>query len=106
MPGMKDTKNMTETVYKKVSAFFRDQFGEDCGWAHSLLFASELSIFKEKTEQKKGKKSASDSAHVEETDIVLCEALQEIRHNATPKTKQQALTKRRKMYIQNNIKKE
>lgn len=39
-------RSLTPTVYSRVGNLFRDRFGQQAGWAHSLLFAAELPGFK------------------------------------------------------------
>lgn len=48
MPSLKRKANssLTDALYGEISSFFKDHFGANCGWAHSLLFAAELPIFR------------------------------------------------------------
>lgn len=39
-------RSLTEKAYRQVGDFFRARFGEYAGWAHNVLFASELSAFR------------------------------------------------------------
>lgn len=45
-PSLANHKSLTPTVYEKVGDIFRDKFGPYAGWAHSVLFASELPEFR------------------------------------------------------------
>jgi HhH-GPD superfamily base excision DNA repair protein len=45
-PALQQAKSLTPTVYKRVGDLFRQRFGDHAGWAHSLLFAGEISAFK------------------------------------------------------------
>ena len=44
-PSLKSAKSLTPTVYQRVGDLFRRAFGPYAGWAHSVLFAAELSAF-------------------------------------------------------------
>ncbi|KAL6077935.1 8-oxoguanine glycosylase ogg1 [Balamuthia mandrillaris] len=47
--------SLNETMYRRVGDFFRTTFRENTGWAHTLLFAAELSVFQQqKTKTKSG----------------------------------------------------
>lgn len=49
----KGAKTMTPKAYAQVQSFFREKWGEYAGWAHCVLFAAQLSDFKDpKWEQK------------------------------------------------------
>ena len=41
-------RSLTPTVYESVGDVFRARFGAAAGWAHSVLFAAELSEFRQK----------------------------------------------------------
>ena len=43
---VQSSKSLTPAVYDSVGALFRDRYGANCGWAHSLLFAAELPFFR------------------------------------------------------------
>ena len=45
-PSLAQVKSLTPPVYERVGECFRSRFGDDAGWAHSLLFAAELPHFK------------------------------------------------------------
>lgn len=40
-------KSVTKTMYKEIGDHFRTLFGPKAGWAHSVLFAADLKMFKE-----------------------------------------------------------
>jgi N-glycosylase/DNA lyase len=68
MPSLKRKANssVTDALYGEISNFFKDQFGADCGWAHSLLFAAELTMFKLPSANKATKReSPSEEGDVE-----------------------------------------
>ena len=43
---LSDRKSITPTVYRMVGDLFRTRFAPQAGWAHSVLFAGDLSAFK------------------------------------------------------------
>ena len=66
-----------EEVYGQIGDFFRGRYGKYSGWAHSMMFAAELNIFKEKptpppeVKKKRLKKemdSAAQTSKIQETD--------------------------------------
>ncbi|KAG6622090.1 ferroportin family [Phytophthora cinnamomi] len=44
--NLSDRKSITPTVYRMVGDLFRTRFAPQAGWAHSVLFAGDLSAFK------------------------------------------------------------
>jgi len=52
IPGL-DKKKMSTEVYAQIRSFFSSTFGELAGWAHTILFAAELSPFKKGVQEKK-----------------------------------------------------
>jgi N-glycosylase/DNA lyase len=46
MPSLRK-KKLNDAVYLEIGEFFRGLFGSYTGWAHTLLFAAELSFFKD-----------------------------------------------------------
>jgi N-glycosylase/DNA lyase len=56
IPSLKKEK-LNATNYGKIQNFFQELFGDYCGWAHTLLFADELTFFKKKNTAKKEEKS-------------------------------------------------
>ncbi|KAI9998458.1 hypothetical protein PInf_002845 [Phytophthora infestans] len=62
---LSDRKSITPSVYRMVGDLFRTRFAPQAGWAHSVLFAGDLSAFKPlvpgdekkpKTKQKRAKR--------------------------------------------------
>ena len=49
-PELKERKTITPAVHRRVGELFREEFGEEAGWAHCILFAGELSAFKKEIE--------------------------------------------------------
>jgi N-glycosylase/DNA lyase len=45
-PTLSDRKSITPSVYRMVGDLFRTRFAPQAGWAHSVLFAGDLSAFK------------------------------------------------------------
>lgn len=43
---LKSAKSVTPKLYERVGDLFRDRFGPHAGWAHSLMFAAELPLFR------------------------------------------------------------
>ncbi|KAG7393310.1 8-oxoguanine glycosylase ogg1 [Phytophthora boehmeriae] len=44
--GLSDRKSITPSVYRTVGDLFRQRFAPQAGWAHSVLFAGDLSAFR------------------------------------------------------------
>jgi N-glycosylase/DNA lyase len=42
-----EKKSLTPVMYEDVSSIFRELFQEKAGWAHSILFAAELPLFRQ-----------------------------------------------------------
>ncbi|EGZ25302.1 hypothetical protein PHYSODRAFT_479501 [Phytophthora sojae] len=60
--SLSDRKSITPTVYRMVGDLFRTRFAPQAGWAHSVLFAGDLSAFKPELpggEKKKAKAKRS-----------------------------------------------
>ncbi|XP_014248876.1 N-glycosylase/DNA lyase isoform X2 [Cimex lectularius] len=55
MPSLKLTKNVNDKIYKMVGDLFKEIYGESAGWAHLVLFCSDLreNRVKEGTKRKK-----------------------------------------------------
>jgi endonuclease III-like uncharacterized protein len=45
LPKLKG-KKLSDPLYEEIGLFFQEKFKPYCGWAHSVLFASDLSFFK------------------------------------------------------------
>lgn len=41
-------KSITPSVYTGIGDFFRSRFGEYAGWAHNLLFAADLPVYRDR----------------------------------------------------------
>jgi N-glycosylase/DNA lyase len=61
MPKLKNQK-LNDKLYEEIGDFFRDRFGNYCGWAHTMLFASDLSLYKVKEEKAQKKKAVKKKA--------------------------------------------
>ena len=61
----KEKSSMTNEVYNSVVKIFKHNFGNYCGWAHSVLFAAELPRYKEVIEKQKNKEKQSKRKHKE-----------------------------------------
>mmetsp|Transcript_44877 Transcript_44877/g.43460 ORF Transcript_44877/g.43460 Transcript_44877/m.43460 type:complete len:120 (+) Transcript_44877:551-910(+) len=59
--GLKDQKSMNEKTYNEIGDAYRKKFGKKAGWAHSILFAGDLSSFQEKLPVTKKRKIAEIS---------------------------------------------
>ncbi|RWS17718.1 N-glycosylase/DNA lyase-like protein [Dinothrombium tinctorium] len=46
LPHLKRNKSLTDKAYKEIGDFFRSRFGTNAGWAHNVLFCSDLRQFK------------------------------------------------------------
>ncbi|XP_069122062.1 LOW QUALITY PROTEIN: N-glycosylase/DNA lyase-like [Argopecten irradians] len=53
MPKLKQAKSLTDKLYKEIGDHFRELWGDQAGWAHSVLFAADLKQFKDKDNIKK-----------------------------------------------------
>lgn len=42
LPHLSKHKNLTTTAYREIGSFFKERFGPYAGWAHSVLFTSDL----------------------------------------------------------------
>ena len=49
-------------MYYRIGDAFREKFGDKAGWTHQILFAGDLTSFKDKVEESKKRK-------INETDI-------------------------------------
>ncbi|KAK1934592.1 N-glycosylase/DNA lyase [Phytophthora citrophthora] len=65
---LSNRKSITPTVYQAVGDLFRTRFSPQAGWAHSVLFAGDLSAFKPKktkakqrTSKRKGQKGTTSA---------------------------------------------
>jgi len=45
LPRLK-AKRLNDQIYEEIGEFFKTKFGNECGWAHTILFANELSFYK------------------------------------------------------------
>eukprot|EP00511_Aplanochytrium_stocchinoi_P011379 CAMPEP_0204873996 /NCGR_PEP_ID=MMETSP1348-20121228/42158_1 /ASSEMBLY_ACC=CAM_ASM_000700 /TAXON_ID=215587 /ORGANISM="Aplanochytrium stocchinoi, Strain GSBS06" /LENGTH=334 /DNA_ID=CAMNT_0052029599 /DNA_START=122 /DNA_END=1126 /DNA_ORIENTATION=+ len=46
-PSLLESKSLTPKIYERVNTLFIDRFGSYAGWAHSVLFAAELPLFRD-----------------------------------------------------------
>jgi hypothetical protein len=69
-------KTLNPTVYTEVGDFFRDRFGPLAGWAHSILFAAELTSFKKTIENNNN--SDDDTKNSNNTNMVIEGSLNEV----------------------------
>ncbi|CAL1268838.1 unnamed protein product [Larinioides sclopetarius] len=46
MPHLKNSKTLTNKIYQEIGDFYRERFGKYAGWANTVLFASDLKMFK------------------------------------------------------------
>ena len=53
LPHLKKYKSVTDKVYNEIGDHFRSLYGDYAGWAHSVLFSSDLKHFQEKIDVKK-----------------------------------------------------
>ncbi|KAG8192143.1 hypothetical protein JTE90_027786 [Oedothorax gibbosus] len=47
IPKFKAAKTLTGQIYQEVGDFYRERFGDCAGWANTVLFASDLKMFKD-----------------------------------------------------------
>lgn len=43
-------KKLNDSYYEEIGDFFKKKFGNYCGWAHTILFASDLTNLKKEKE--------------------------------------------------------
>jgi len=70
----KEKVSMNDKIYSNVVSIFNKNFGDHCGWAHSVLFAAELPAYKKIIDEQKGdvtpkKRKHSDVSQIEENEI-------------------------------------
>ncbi|GLE11755.1 hypothetical protein PINS_up024394 [Pythium insidiosum] len=62
---LKDKKSLTPTVYRAVGDHFRRRFSPFAGWAHSVLFTGDLTVFQTQLpadlQHRKQRSTASDT---------------------------------------------
>ncbi|CAI5714029.1 unnamed protein product [Peronospora destructor] len=59
--ALSERKSITPTVYRMVGDLFRTRFAPQAGWAHSVLFAADLSAFKLKVPDKEREEVSSET---------------------------------------------
>ncbi|GAB6021920.1 8-oxoguanine glycosylase ogg1 [Chamberlinius hualienensis] len=47
LPSLKSRKSLTDKTYKEIGDYLREMFGSHAGWAQSVLFSSDLAMFKD-----------------------------------------------------------
>ena len=45
-----DKKSLSDSLYRRISDCYVDRFGQYAGWAQQILFAGDLTMFKDKLE--------------------------------------------------------
>lgn len=58
---LSEAKSLTPTIYDQVGRLWRDRYGDYAGWAHTILFAADLTKFKKLRNEALGEDSASSS---------------------------------------------
>jgi N-glycosylase/DNA lyase len=58
---LSEAKSLTPTIYDQVGRLWRDRYGNYAGWAHTILFAADLTKFKKLRNEALGEDSASSS---------------------------------------------
>lgn len=56
LPDIANFKSMTPTIYKRIGDEFRRIYGDECGWAQTVLFVAELGSFKDGKKESNKKK--------------------------------------------------
>jgi len=72
LPKLK-AKKLNDQIYEEIGEFFKTRFGNECGWAHTILFANELSIYKNTkvgNEQNDNGSKEEVNPEIEEGDLV------------------------------------
>jgi len=89
---------MNEKKYVEIADFFRTKFGSHAGWAHSYLFTTELSEFKELKEgTSQGKKKVNTKSKKVTTEVVVkVEKIEEDITTTTTTTTQVKVTQTKK----------
>jgi N-glycosylase/DNA lyase len=78
---------LTAATYTAVANRFRQLWGKEAGWAHSVLFTADLKAFSERVVAKTEVKEEKVTIKQEESDIV-----EEIKVDRTVKTKKRIKT--------------
>jgi N-glycosylase/DNA lyase len=60
MPSLKN-KTLNDKLYDDIWEFFKNKWGDKCGWAHTVLFAAELSVFKEPSNKRTKQQQSEDT---------------------------------------------
>ena len=94
LPHLK-TKKLNDTYYNEIGDYFRTKFGPQCGWAHSVLFAGELSFFKDSPSKEESSKRNLEVKIEEEIEV-----------EEKVVTPVKAISKRRKTKVSSNVKSE
>ena len=53
-------KTLNPKMYSLINSFYRNKFGDYCGWAHSILFTADLSTFSKQVHNFKTEEQKSD----------------------------------------------
>jgi N-glycosylase/DNA lyase len=69
IPSLK-SKKLNDQIYKEIGDFFKNKWGEYCGWAHTVLFAAELVFLNKEEKEPKAKKPRTNNSNKE---VKLCE---------------------------------
>jgi len=83
MPKLRG-KRLNESIYDEIGDFFKRRFGDKCGWAHTILFAAELTAFKvTKTDIKIETTSSLSSSYSSSSSEILIEETTTIKKEET-----------------------
>ncbi|KAK6501808.1 8-oxoguanine glycosylase ogg1 [Arthrobotrys musiformis] len=62
-------RSLTPAIYEAVGDLFRDLWGEEAGWAHSVLFTADLRAFSDRLENTKTSASKKVKVEVKEEEV-------------------------------------
>ncbi|XP_039288168.1 N-glycosylase/DNA lyase-like [Nilaparvata lugens] len=48
LPHLKSAKTVTTKIYDEIGEHFRLLYGNEAGWAHTILFCADLKMFQDK----------------------------------------------------------
>ena len=53
LKGAKSSQTLNDALYVKITDAFQDKYGDKAGWAHQILFAGDLTSFKDQVSPSK-----------------------------------------------------
>jgi hypothetical protein len=94
---------VNDEIYNEIGNFFRNKFGPLAGWAHSVLFAAELSDFRKRIAERQEALSHSSSEVKEENSSSQVKD-EDVKDEGTPASKTSSNKKKRKVKEEKPVK--